>query len=58
MTKVYKVREETEPTHSWYIEYRNLLWTDASVKCVMVTFLEHKIKFIELLEEAGYQQEK
>lgn len=73
MTKAYKVTESdsierryrtpdgktaTVVERGWYIEYRNPEWKRASVKCVLVTYLEHKLKFIELLQEAGYQEEK
>lgn len=44
--------------HGWYIEYRNSDWSDVYVKCVLVTFLEHLNKFVELLHEAGYQEEQ
>lgn len=73
MSKVYKITERnnierrmrtpegdsvTVLEHGWGIEYRNSEWKDASVKFVLVTYLEHRNKFLELLHEAGYIEEK
>ena len=40
----------------WYIQYRNSEWDGVTEKGVFVTSLEHHNKFVELLQEAGYQE--
>jgi len=63
MSKSYKVTVETVSRFTddrfWYIEYKNIFWGKNIVsKCFGTEVLEHKNKFIELLEEAGYKEDK
>lgn len=49
---------DREP-EGWYITYRNSEWKNGiTEKWLVSRYLEHKIKLIELLLEAGYVQKE
>lgn len=53
--KTYVIKETSD---GWFISYKDPFWVNVKEKCIFFTHLEHKNKFIEILEEAGYKREQ